>query len=158
MAVAARQLLGIHRRPVGFRHILVPVTDAVSAVSATAVACRLAADRGASLTAVAVVEVPPELPLDALMTEEEERASELLRLARAEADRFGVTNETRLLRSRRAGEAIVEAARSAPTDLIVVLAERDRRARRHGPVFEHGVALVLEHAPCRVLVTAARPR
>ena len=158
MAVAARRLLRVHPRPIGYRHTLVPVTDAASAVSATAVACRLAADRRASLTAVAVVEVPPELPLDALMVEEEERADGLLRLARAEADRFGVANEIRIVRSRQAGEAIVEAARSAPTDLIVIVAERRPRPGRRGPVFAPEVATVLEHAPCRVLVTAPAPR
>jgi nucleotide-binding universal stress UspA family protein len=158
MAVTARRLLHVDPRPVGFRRLLVPVSDPASAVSATAVACRLAADRKASLTLVAVIEVPPELPLDALMTEEEERARELLRLARAEADRFGVTNAIELLRGRDAGEAVVEAARSSPTDLVVLAAARRRRPGRHGPVFTREVATVLEHAPCRVLVTAPPPR
>jgi nucleotide-binding universal stress UspA family protein len=154
MAAAVRRTLRVRRRPTGFRRILVPLGDADGAVRATAVACRLASDRGASLIAVAVVEVPAELPLDAQMTDEEELAMELLRLARAEADRYGVTNDMRLVRGRQAGESIVEEARSAEADLIVLVAERRSRTGRHGPVFPADVVAVLKHAPCRVLVTA----
>jgi nucleotide-binding universal stress UspA family protein len=158
MAVAARRILHVQSRPVGYRHILVPVVDTHSAVAATAVACRLAADRGATLTLVAVVEVPPELPLDALMSEDEARAMELLRVARSEADRFGLANHLRLVRGRDAGGAIVDEARSAAADLVVVAAERHTRGRRHGPVFSAEVETVLKHAPCRVLVTGAAAR
>ena len=147
------------RRRTGFRRILVPLLEGDSAVRAIAVACLLTAERGAALSAVAVVEVPHELPLDADMGEDEERLSEFLRLARAEADRYGVSIETRLLRGRQAGEAIVQEARRGQVDLIVLQASRQRRASLHGPLFSQAAASVLEQAPCRVLIaTPEAPR
>ncbi|TMK90253.1 MAG: universal stress protein, partial [Actinobacteria bacterium] len=66
-----------------YRQLLVPVSDALESEEAVDLACRLAAERGASITAVSVIEVPLELPLDARLPEEERRANELLDEARA---------------------------------------------------------------------------
>jgi nucleotide-binding universal stress UspA family protein len=156
MAVAVRRVLGARRPSSGYERILVPLLEADAAVTATAVACRLAADRGAVIVAVAVVEVPRELPLDADMTDEEARCFELLRLARAEADRYGVTLEPRLVRGRHAGEEIVEEARRAGAELIVLQVHPRSRAGRGGALFASSAAWVLQRAPCRVLVAAPR--
>lgn len=154
MAVRVRLPAIRQSRSVGFRRILVPLLDGPG--EATQIACRLAADRGAVLTAVAVVEVPRELPLDAAMEDDEAVASDLLRQARAQGDRYGVAVELRLIRARDAGQAIVEEAARDKSELIVLEARRRRVVRRHGPIFTATAASVLTHAPCRVLVTAPR--
>ena len=45
-------------RPLGYRRIVVPISDNAESEKAVDVACRLAAEHGASITLVAVVEVP----------------------------------------------------------------------------------------------------
>ena len=90
------------------------------------------------------------------MTDEEARCFELLRLARAEADGYGVTLEPRLVRGRHAGEQIVEEARRSGAQLIVLQAHPRRRAGRRGSLFASSAAWVLRRAPCRVLVAAPR--
>jgi nucleotide-binding universal stress UspA family protein len=154
MAVAVRRVLGARRPSSGYERILVPLLEADAAVTATSVACRLAADHGAVLVAVAVVEVPRELPLDADMTDGEARCFELLRRARAEADRYGVTLQASLTRGRHAGEEIVEEARRSGAELIVLQAHPRRRAGRSAALFASSAAWVLQRAPCRVLVAA----
>lgn len=116
------------------------------------VACRLAAERRASVDLVAVVEVPTVLPLDCQMHDEEERARLLLRSAEAVADSYGISIASHVLRAREAAEAIVAEAEAAHPELIVVGAPRRRRARRTAPVFGRTVAHVLKHASCRVLL------
>lgn len=143
-------LPGKPRRFVEFRRIVVPLLD--GDCEPTAVACRLAADRGAALTAVVVVEVPAELPLDAQMEEEEASGRERLREARAQAESYGVTIETRLARGREAGEVIVDLARSAEADLVLLRAPRMQRVSGHAPPFGATATHVLKHAPCRVML------
>ena len=67
-----------------------------------AIACRLAAERRTSVTAVSVIEVPAELPLDAHMTDEEEQLKPVLAEASAIAELYGVRVEARILRGRAA--------------------------------------------------------
>jgi nucleotide-binding universal stress UspA family protein len=118
-------------------------------------ACRLAADHGASLTAATVVEVPAELPLDAHMVEEEEQARRLLRDAEAIGDAHGVTVVGRTVRARQAGPAIVEIVAREGAELVVMRARRSARANRRAPIFGNTVQFVLQHAPCRVIVSAS---
>jgi nucleotide-binding universal stress UspA family protein len=63
------------------RNLLVPIADNPESERAMDVACRLATDRGATITVVNVVEVPAVLPLAAHMTEEEAAAHRLLERA-----------------------------------------------------------------------------
>jgi nucleotide-binding universal stress UspA family protein len=122
-----------------------------------AIACRLAADRGALVTALAAIEVPRELPLDAQMPDEEAEACRLVAEARAIAELYGVSVTTRVVRARAAGEAIVETAASDDTEIVVLGAPRKQRASRRAPVFGRTAATVLAHAPCRVMVVAPAP-
>src|SRR2546429_363847 len=104
----------------GYRRILVPVAaDAVS-VEAVDVACRLAAERHGSITLTTVVEVPPQLPLDAHMEEEDEDAHALLARAQAIAETYGVDVTPCVVHARDAAEAIVEQARRTGAELLVV--------------------------------------
>jgi nucleotide-binding universal stress UspA family protein len=146
---------GRTRRTIAYRRILVPVVDREISEQAMAIACRLAAERRTSVTAVGVIEVPAELPLDAHMTDEEEQLKPVLAEASAIAELYGVGVEARTLRGRAAGEAIVEEAKQARSEIIVLSAPRKMRASRRAAVFGSTVEYVLKHAPCRVMVAAA---
>ncbi|MHB8641525.1 MAG: universal stress protein [Gaiellaceae bacterium] len=142
-------------RVLGYRSILVPLADNLDTETALDVACKLAAEHGARLVAVAVVEVPPLLPLDAQMQPEEGAAQRLLARARAVAESYGVHFVDRVARGREAATPIVELARSERTELIVMGAPRRVRPRRSAPAFGHTTQSLLKRAPCRVMVLAA---
>jgi len=135
-----------------YRNILVPVKPGRLSEEAIDLACSLAADRGATLAAVSVVVVPLELPIDSRLDEEEARADEALDAAAAIAELYGLDVTERLLRDRHAGRAIVDEATRRQSEIIVMGAPRaGRRA-----LFSDTVDFVLKHAPCRVMVAAAR--
>jgi nucleotide-binding universal stress UspA family protein len=148
-----------HRSPVvrGYRRLLVPVVDNPETETAIDVACRLAAERGAAISAVAVIEVPPLLPLDCHLADEEEEANRLLERAGATGDSFGVKVSPRIVRSREAGAAIVDEAVANDVELIVIGAARKRLQSTGALALGSTVRHVLTAAPCRVLVVAARP-
>jgi APA family basic amino acid/polyamine antiporter len=137
-----------------YRSILVPVKPGRTSEEAVDFAARLAAERGASIAAVSVVEVPLELPLDAHLEEEEERAYAALDAAAAIAELYGVEVTERLVRARNAGRAIVDEAASRNSEIIVMGAPRSDRPGR--ALFSDTVDFVLKHAPCRVMVAASR--
>src|SRR5918911_4403411 len=138
-----------------YRNILVPVVDAEESEEAVDLAARLAAERGASIVALAVVEVPLELRVDARMEDEEERANDVLDEAKAIGDLYGVNVIARLVRARSAGRAIVDEATRRGSEIIVVGAARRPQQR---VIFGGTVDFVLKHAPCRVMVAAAPAR
>jgi nucleotide-binding universal stress UspA family protein len=138
------------RVPEAYRQILVPVSTGVPSDEAMAIACRLSADRGATVTILTVVEVPAELPLGADMQTEDDAARHALADARAVAELYGVSASTHVVRARSAAEAIVDCAEECGAQLVVLGAPRRRRA----PVFGRTVAAVLGQAPCRVMVAA----
>jgi APA family basic amino acid/polyamine antiporter len=137
-----------------YRTILVPIVGGRGSDEAMDVACRLAAERRAAVAAMSVVEVPLELPLDAILEEAEEAANEQLDEARRIGDSYGVAVVTRLVRERRAGRAIVDEAVRRHTEIIVMGAPR-KRARSRRAIFGETVDFVLKHAPCRVMVAAS---
>ena len=59
-----------------YRSILVPVAAGYPSDEAMDVACRLAAERRATIVAMTVIEVPLNLPLDALLPDEVAEANE----------------------------------------------------------------------------------
>jgi nucleotide-binding universal stress UspA family protein len=136
-------------RTIGYRSLLVPLADNAETDQALDVACRLAAEHRASITAVAVIEVPSSLPLDAHMVDEESKAKRLLERADAAGESYGIHVIRRVVRGREAGEVLAAEAASRGVDLVVVGARRHRRKP-----FGHTVEAVLRHSPCRVLVIA----
>jgi len=130
---------------VAYHRILVPLVDGEVSEQAVSIACQLAAERKASVTAVTVVEVPVELPLDSHMFDEERAAKRVLAEAAAIGDLYGITVSGLVLRGRAAGETIVQAAGVARTEIIVLSAPRK---------FGSTVDVVLKQAPCRVMVAA----
>jgi basic amino acid/polyamine antiporter, APA family len=136
-----------------YRNILVPVKPGRASEEAIDLACRLAADRGASIAALSVIVVPLDQPLDTRLEEEERMADEALDVAAAIAELYGVKFTERLVRARHAGRAIVDEATRRQSEIIVMGAPRGGRGRG---VFSETVDFVLKHAPSRVMVVAGR--
>lgn len=133
-----------------------PFTAEAEPEHTLAVACRLAAEHRGSITAVTVIEIPVQLPLDAHMHEAEAEARRLLAIADAVAGTYGVKVVARVLRARDAGTAIVEEAVRSNSELVVLSAPRKRRIGRRARPFGRTVRFVLERAPCRVLLVTPR--
>jgi nucleotide-binding universal stress UspA family protein len=142
---------------VEYRRILVPLVGSEASEQAVTIACGLAAEHGCSVTALTVIEVPPELPLDAHMLEEEIEAKHLLADAKAIGDLYGVNVAARIVRARAAGAAIVEETETEGKEIIVLRAPRKQRLGRRAAIFGKTVDYVLKHAPCRVMVAAPPP-
>jgi nucleotide-binding universal stress UspA family protein len=140
----------------GYRRILVPIAGNPESEKAMNVACRIAANRSGVITAVAVVEIPALLPLDAHMTDQELRAHQILERAAAIADSYGVGVSTRRVRAREAAIGIVDQAVTSACEIVVLGAPR-RRQRTDGPIFSSTVEHVLKRAPCRVMLIGTAP-
>jgi nucleotide-binding universal stress UspA family protein len=140
------------RRVVEYRNILVPLWDRGAGAQAMAIACRLAAERHSSVTALAVIEVPAELPLESHMFDEEADAKHVLGDAAAIGDLYGIAVVQRMVRARMAGEAVVDEAKASSSEIIVLSAPR--RGQRRRRIFGTTVDFVLKHAGCRVMVAA----
>jgi APA family basic amino acid/polyamine antiporter len=138
-----------------YRRILVPMGRDRESEEAVDLACRLAAGRGATITALTVVEIPMELPLSAELPEQLEEVYDLLDEAKAIGDSYGVNVQTRLVRARSFGRAIVDEAASRNSEIIVVGADR-RDTGGRTEIFSEIVDFTLKHAPCRVMVAAAQ--
>jgi APA family basic amino acid/polyamine antiporter len=139
-----------------YRNVLVPVVGRRESEAAVDLACRLAAERGGSIVALTVLEVPLEHSLDTGVPEHvEEEAHELLDEVRAIGDAYGVNVVGRLVRARKAGRAIVDEAERRNSEIIVMGAPRHDHQRSRGRIFGGTVDFVLKNAPCRVMVAAA---
>jgi APA family basic amino acid/polyamine antiporter len=141
-----------------YRNIIVPVASGYPSDEAMDVACRLAADRGSTIVAMTVIEVPLELPLDAYLPELVSEAHEQLDEARAIGESYGVDVIARLVRARNAGRAIVDEADRRRSEIVVMGGPRRRRlAAGKRAIFGDTVDFVLKQAPCRVMVAAGTP-
>ena len=159
---------------VEFRNILVPIFGTKLDDDIVATAGRLAAaeqedgkgDGEAHLDVVYVIEVPLTLPLDAaLPPEREEAAQRALARAREVGEEYeDVDVSTEVIRARKVGAGIIEAARRANSEAIVIGGEPPTKIRGGARLGGIGAAKpeeigsatehVLKKAPCRVLLTA----
>jgi basic amino acid/polyamine antiporter, APA family len=159
---------------VEFSNILVPVFGTKFDDDIVATAGRLAAaereeagDGGESrLDVVYVIEVPLTLPLDAkLPKEREEQARRALQRAREVGEEYeDVQVTTDVIRARKVGAGILEAARRSNAEAIVIGGEPPTKIRGGATIGGIGAAkpaeigaateYVLKKAPCRVLLTA----
>jgi APA family basic amino acid/polyamine antiporter len=159
---------------VEFRNILVPVFGTKLDDDIVATAGRLAAaeqeesdeDEDARLELVYVIEVPLTLPLDApLPPEREEEARRALARAREVGEEYeDVGVSTEVIRARKVGAGILEAARRSGSEAIVIGGEPPSKIRGGAMIGGIGAAkpaeigaateYVLKKAPCRVLLTA----
>jgi APA family basic amino acid/polyamine antiporter len=142
-----------------FRSILVPIAPGYPSDEAMDFACRLAAERRASIVAFTAIEVPLDLPLDAELPEEVHEANEQLDEARAIGESYGVRVIGRIARTRKIGRAIVDEAIRRNSEIIVMAGPRRVRLQRgRRQIFGDAVDFVLRHAPCRVMVATPRER
>jgi APA family basic amino acid/polyamine antiporter len=159
---------------VEFSNLLVPVFGTELDDDIVATAGRLAAaehedgggDGESHLELVYVIEVPLSLPLDAeLPPDRETQARRALDRAGEIADEYeDVVVSTEVIRARKTGAGIVEAARRAGSEAIIVGGEPPSKIRGGGKFGGIGAAkpaeigaateYVLKKAPCRVLLTA----
>jgi len=159
---------------VEFSNLLVPVfgtkldDDIVATAGRLAAAEREDADgEGESrLELVYVIEVPLTEPLDAVLPPEREaQARRALERAREVGEEYeDVEVSTEVIRARKTGAGIVEAARRLNSEAIVIGAEPPSKIRGGGRFGGIGAArpaeigaateYVLKKAPCRVLLTA----
>jgi nucleotide-binding universal stress UspA family protein len=117
-----------------------------------ATAVKLAQERGSSVDALYVIQVPLDQPLEAELTEAEERAAASLAEAALLGADHGVEVHGETVRARSIGQAIVEQARARDADLIVLGSAP--RWRRQSRFFSPTVDYVLRKAPCEVLIVA----
>jgi basic amino acid/polyamine antiporter, APA family len=135
-----------------FSRILVPMKLGEIGEEMIATAVKLAQERGAAVEALHVIRVPLELPLDAELVDEEERAEASIAEAKLLGADHGVTVEGRTVRARSIGQAIVEEAQEQGVDLIVL--GSSPRWRRQSRFFSPTVDYVLKKAPSEVLIVA----
>ena len=142
-----------------FRSILVPIAPGYPSDEAMDFACRLAAERRASIVAMTAIEVPLDLPLDTPLPEDVEEANEQLDEARAIGESYGVRVTARIARTRNIGRAIVDEAVSRNSEVIVMAGPRRMQLQRgRRQIFGDAVDFVLRNAPCRVMVATPRER
>ena len=131
--------------------VLVPVNGGIGDERAVDLAVLLAKRHHAAITAIHVVQVPQQLPLEAGMAMECGRGEEVLRCAERCAQQYGREIEIELLQARAAGPVIVDEAIGRHATLIVMATIVCRRA---GAVSfgRTTVPYVLKNAPCEVLI------
>jgi APA family basic amino acid/polyamine antiporter len=135
-----------------FSSILVPMKLGEIGEEMIATAVKLAQERTARIEALYVLRVPLELPLDAELLGEEERAEASLAEAKLLGADHGVEVRGKVVRARSIGEAIVEEAKRTGADLIVLGSAP--KWRRQSRFFSPTVDYVLKKAPCEVLIVA----
>jgi nucleotide-binding universal stress UspA family protein len=117
-----------------------------------ATALRLADEHRASISAIHVILVPLDRPLDADVVDEEERAAASLADAKLLASEHEVEVDGRIVRARSIGAAIVEQAEALGVDLVVM--GSSSKWRRQASLFSPTVEYVLRKATCEVMVIA----
>jgi APA family basic amino acid/polyamine antiporter len=162
------------RREAEYGSILVPLMGSPLDDDIVQTAGRLAAeedfeafekDKGATIEALWVFEVPMSLPIDAALPEAQlKRARAALARAKAVGEEYeGVEVATATVRARRAGQAIVDEARRRGVQAVVLAAEEPSKIRGGALLGGRGALdnfvgeatkYVLAKAPCQVILTA----
>ena len=96
---------------VDYDQLLVPIVGSRVSDEMMVLACQLATGKQSSIDGLYVIEVPLNLPLDARLVNERERADKVLRASALIADQFRVKFTPHVITARAAGKAIVEEAR-----------------------------------------------
>jgi len=133
-------------RELAYRSAIVPLLGYDVSGRAMRAAAKLV-DADASVDAIYFLEVPPQLPLDAGMEDEEARGREVLEAARLRARDQKLKIRTALIRTRSAGAAIVEEAKRRNAEVVYLSMEHVPRG-----VLGDTAAYVLEKRPCRVVI------
>ena len=133
-----------------YDQLLVPVRDTSVSEEMMVLACQLATERKSSIDALYVIEVPLNLPIDASLPEERERARQVLERATSAADMFNVRITPVVVTARSAGKAIVETAIERHSEVIVLGSQGKRRIA--DKVFGRTIDHVLNNLPCEAII------
>jgi len=133
--------------------IIVPLTEKASSREAVELACRLASDRKAEILLAHVIEIPLTLGLDVPLPDVEESAWQLLEASERIVKQHNLKVESRLLRNRTTAEGILELAREAGAEVIVVGTNTPSWWSFSG--IERTVMQLLRCAPCKVVIAKA---
>ena len=131
--------------------ILIPINDSPHSERAFRWACHMARDAKAKLCAVHVIEVPLTLSLESEVTEDIDRAEQLLDKYERIALNEGYKGlEARCIRSRQAGAAVTREAEIELADLIIV------GISYHSTLGQSDLgstgSYIFQHASCQVLL------
>ncbi|GKZ12832.1 amino acid permease [Haladaptatus sp. T7] len=107
----------------GDYRVMVPLANPEHETDLISLASAVASQRGGTVVATHIVQVPDQTPLASGAAHVEEldaESAELLERARADAETFGVPVETHTILSHRSFEEIFDAARTHAADLVVM--------------------------------------
>ena len=133
-----------------YNQILVPIVGSRVTDEMMVLACQLATEKKSSIDGLYVIEVPLNLPLDAALTPERDKAAAVLKAAALIADQFKVKFTPHVVTARQAGRAIVDEATRRRSEVVILGTMRKRRIADR--VFGRTTDYVLDHAPCEVLL------
>jgi APA family basic amino acid/polyamine antiporter len=136
-----------------YRSALVPIFGTDVDADALAAAARLV-DGEATVDALYVLPVPPQLPLDAGLEAEEARGRSVLESARLAGRARGLRVRTALVRTRNPARAILDEARRKGVEVIYLsTAHAPASERPLGPI----TAQLLAERPVRVVIQTGGP-
>jgi len=135
---------------IDYDQILVPIVGSRISDEMMVLACQLATEKESSIDGLYVIEVPLNLPLDARLVNEAEKADKVLKAAAIIASQFKVKFTPHVVTARNAGRAIVEEAVARRSEVIILGTTRKRRIG--DLVFGRTADYVLDNAPCEVLL------
>jgi APA family basic amino acid/polyamine antiporter len=131
-----------------YHSAIVPIFGTDVDASALRTAAKLVGE-GASVEAVYVLRVPNQLPLDAGLEDEEQLGLSVLESAKLAGRKSGLKVQTRLIRTRNPGLALVAEAERLKAEIIYL-------GTAHAPPSEQALgptaSYLLAHRPCRVVV------
>ncbi len=135
---------------IDYDQILVPIVGSRITDEMMVLACQLATEKKSAIDGLYVLEVPLNLPLDARLVDEREKAGKVLAAAGLIASQFKVRFTPIVITARQAGRAIVDEATTRRSEVIILGSVKKRRVADR--VFGRTVDYVLQHAPCEVIV------
>ncbi|HLN47118.1 MAG TPA: universal stress protein [Magnetospirillaceae bacterium] len=130
--------------------VLVVFSSDINSLVLMALAARMAKRQQATVVAIYVIEVPYTLPIEADLPQAERRALDSLNAAEEVARKAGVDIETRMIRDRQTGTAIVRAAQEESASLIVMGTYREHGYA--GAPLAKAIEFVTTHAMTDVLI------
>jgi APA family basic amino acid/polyamine antiporter len=131
-----------------YRSALVPIFGADVDADALGAAAKLV-DGEATIDALYVLQVPPQVSLDSGLEREEEQGRSVLEAARIGGERQGLRVRTALLRTRNPARTILEEARRLNVEVIYLSTVHAPASERPlGPIS----AQLLAERPCRVVI------
>jgi basic amino acid/polyamine antiporter, APA family len=131
-----------------YHSAIVPIFGTDVDASALRAAAKLVGE-GATVDAIYILRVPNQLSLDAGLHEEEQLGRSVLESAKLAGRKSGLKVETRLIRTRSPGAAIVEEAERRKAEIIYLgTAHAPPSERALGPTASY----LLAHRPCRVVI------